>query len=450
LDEDKYRLVVPAKERQKLIIDIHTTVGHGGVDKVLYVAHQSYYWPGMDREIQNQVKSCFHCQLTKGKPARDKAPFQPTLVQEPFERIAMDISGPYHQSKHGYRFILAIIDYFSKYTVLIPLKRIDAETVAIKTFKYWIAIFGAPQVIHTDRGSNFESELFREQCALMGIHKTRTSPYYPQSDGLVERLFRTIKPLLSSTVRSRAISWCEALPFVEMGLRCSVQATTGFSPFEILFGKSMRLPLCWQNTPSVSNKELRTTSQYIQDLQQKLKRTKETVMEHVKIAVNKQAERYNYKKINTELQVGDSVLVKVEGQVPAKFPKIKFCGPYQVLKKNNHWSYQLLEPNSGKVVDRNYNQIKKLHGCQKATDLKSARETSIESASHRPTQTVQPSKPASYHSTTSQLSTGHQPAMDVPVHVPTSPSNAPHVAGSTARRYPLRQHQQPTRLGHHL
>ena len=272
VDGDNYRLVVSEHERRQLVINIHQAIGHGGVDKVIYTALKSYYWPGMDADIRKGVRECMPCQLTKGKSPRDRAPFQPSRVYEPFDRIAMDISGPYHSSKHGYRYILAIIDYFSKYPVLIPLKRMDAETVARKTLKYWISVFGTPKVIHTDRGSNFESELFREQCAIMGIQKTRTSPYYPQADGLVERLFRTIKPLLSSTVHSYKISWCEAVPLVEMGLRCSLQTTTGSSPYEIIFGKPMSLPLCWQYPATYSiTKEMRSSNSYIQELQERLK-----------------------------------------------------------------------------------------------------------------------------------------------------------------------------------
>jgi ribosomal protein L21E len=359
-------------------------VGHAGVNKVMYVASENYYWPGMDEDINVHIRGCLDCQLTKGKDPKDRAPFQPSLVGEPFERIAIDISGPFHQSVHGHKYILAIIDYFSKYPVLIPLKRVDAETVAKKTFKYWIAIFGSPQFIHTDRGSNFESDLFREQCAIMGIQKTRTSPYYPQADGLVERIFRTIKPLISATVQSRQIPWCEAIPIVEMGLRCTVQATTGFSPFEIIFGKRMRLPLCWQYPiPSNGAKNIQSQSRYIQEIQESLERIRNEVAYHTRVTNNKQAERYNHKKKAKDIKVGDQVVVKVEGHVAAKFPKMKYSGPYEVVHKNNYWSYKLKNIKNSKLIDRNYNQIKRLEGRDQALLFPSSRDTSIQSLSKK-------------------------------------------------------------------
>jgi transposase InsO family protein len=431
-----YRLVVPVRERKKLITNIHLAAGHSGVDKVIYIAQGNYYWPGMNKEIQQRLKSCPECQFAKGKSPRDKAPFQPTLVNEPFERIAMDISGPFHPSKHGYRYILAIIDYFSKYPVLIPLKRIDAETIARKTFQYWISVFGAPQIIHTDRGSNFESELFKEQCKILGIQKTRTSPYYPQSDGLVERLFRTIKPMISATVQSHRVSWCQALPIVEMGIRSSVQATTGLSPSEIIFGKKMRLPLSWQHPSLEKQQTTITATQYIRELQETLNSIHDQVKDHMQRAIQRQTDRYNYKKSNTLIKLGDKVLVKREGHVPAAFPKLKYCGPYQVISKNNHWSYQLKDTTNGNIIDRNYNQLKRFT------------EKHISSVSNnRPQSRQSHSQITSVQSNSAKLQIPNSAPKRSLVVQSAGPS--PTVFPSTvvsSRRYPLRERVPPKRI----
>jgi transposase InsO family protein len=381
--EEKYRLVVPVKERRGLIKSIHYSVGHGGMDKVIYVTRESYYWPGMEEDIQLCIRDCLECQLTKLKHVKDRAPLQPSLVGEPFERVAIDITGPFRQSKHGYKYILAIVDYFSKYSVLVPLKQVDAETVAIKIFRHWISYFGAPQVIHSDRGANFEAELFKKQCELFGIKKTKTSPYYPQADGLVERLFRTIKPLISATVASHKLSWCEAIPFVEMGLRCSVQSTIGCSPFEVLFGRRMRLPLLWQGTPSLKSPKVRNCGSYIQKLQDTLEDIRDVVARHMRNAIQKQANYYNLNRTNITIRVGDKVLVRVEGHIPADFPKYRYTGPYQVVQKNNYWSYKLKHVLSGKMIDRNYNQLRKLEGDHQQVINRTSRETSVDSTSER-------------------------------------------------------------------
>jgi transposase InsO family protein len=418
VEDENYRLLVPVLERRKLISRIHTLTGHGGMEKLIYVMKGSYYWPGMENDIKKEVQECIQCQLTKGRSPQDKAPLQSILVGKPFERIAIDICGPFRPSKYGFRYILALIDYFSKYPVLIPLKRIDAETVARNVFHKWIAVFGAPEVIHSDRGSNFESELFQEQCRIMGIKKTRTSPYYPQADGLVERLFRTIKPLISATVKARSASWCEVIPFVEMGLRCSVQATTGMSPFEILFGKKMRLPTCWETPQMEANNSIRNTSTYIQELQEKLKEIHQRISQHMKVSIQRQADYYNGCSRNRPISIGDMVLVRVEGHIPGIFPRLKYEGPFEVIATTNKWTYKLKSPATGKIIQRNYNQVKRWYGVHKAA-VHSSRKTSLESlsqanASMRPQHSKTPA-----------------PVMDT---------------DNRIRRYPMRNRQPPLRL----
>jgi transposase InsO family protein len=419
MENDKYKVVVPKQEMKKVIDTMHSVLGHVGVNKLSYVLKDQYYWPKMEEEINLCIAECFFCQTSKSRKARECAPLQGTMVGEPFERIAIDISGPYFPSKHGHRYILAIIDYFSKFPVLIPLRRVDANTVARKVLQHWIVLFGAPEVIHSDRGTNFESELFHEQCRLFGIEKTKTSPYYPQADGLVERLFRTIKPLISATVKKQGICWCEALPIVEMGLRCTLQSSTGFSPFEVIFGKRMRLPIVWQ-VPDAPVTQLKNTtySQYIWELQERLDQVRNDVESGLRRAIQRQSYYYNKNKTCQPLQVGDSVLVKVENAAGI-FPISQYQGPYRVVVMKNQWSYVLEDLQTGKRIDRNYNQLKpiklneKQWKPQKINENRS-RITSIESRS------------------------AHQPQLR---------NNNSYLPVSLTRRYPARDRGVPHRLG---
>ena len=162
---------------------------------------------------------------------------QSSVTKKPFEVIGIDITGPFISTRKGYRYILGVIDYFSKYICLIPMKTITAEEVIKKLWIHWISKFGIPERIHSDRGTNFTSNLFVEHCRALGIEKTHTSPYYPQSNGLTERLFKTIKPMISAVMEERNIlDWSEVLPFVELGIRTTKQKTTKYSPYEVLFG----------------------------------------------------------------------------------------------------------------------------------------------------------------------------------------------------------------------
>ena len=106
-------------------------------------------------------------------------------------RIEVDIQGPFPKTKEGNTVILVIEDYFTKWVEAVPLPNQEAATVAKALTERWICVWGAPHELHTDQGRNFESALFKGVMDLFGVHKTRTTPLHPQSNGLVERTNKT-------------------------------------------------------------------------------------------------------------------------------------------------------------------------------------------------------------------------------------------------------------------
>jgi hypothetical protein len=148
----------------------------------------------------------------------------------------------------------------------------------------------------------------------------------------------------------------------------------------------------WQY-PSISHpSRLWPSSSYIEDLQGNLEHIRDEVINHMGTAIQRQADQYNRNRTHTIINVGDSVLVKVEGKTPGKFPKYKYQGPYQVISKNNYWSFKLKEMRKGKVIDRNYNQLRKLKGdhrqhrrptCSKSSCVSTNRDTQQEQLEHQ-------------------------------------------------------------------
>ena len=127
------------------------------------------------------------------------------------ERIAIDIMGPLPVSKNGNQYLLVTMDYFSKWPEVYPLPNQEARTVAIVLVREFFCRFGIPMELHSDQGRNFESLLMKEVCAILGIHKTRTTPYYPRSDGMVERFNRTLAAQLSLFVNENHTDWDDPL-----------------------------------------------------------------------------------------------------------------------------------------------------------------------------------------------------------------------------------------------
>ena len=156
----------------------------------------------------------------------------------PFERIAMDIIGPLPQSRSGYRFVLVVCDYATRWPEVVPLKSIDAGHVAEELMVLFSRV-GVPNEILTDQGSNFTSQLLKEVYRLLSIKLIRTSPYHPQTDGLVERFNQTLKAMLRRTGTDEGKDWNKHIPYVLFAYHEVPQSSTGFSPFELVYGRAV-------------------------------------------------------------------------------------------------------------------------------------------------------------------------------------------------------------------
>ena len=174
-------------------------------------------------------------------------------VTTPFERIAMDIIGPLPRSRAGYRYVLVVCDYGTRYPEAVPLKSVDAEHIAEELVKLFARV-GIPKEILTDQGTNFTSQLLAELYRLLHVKALRTSPYHPQTDGLVERFNQTLKEMLRKTAQEDGKDWDKLIPYVLFAYREVPQESTGFSPFELLYGREVRGPLdvlkeTWERSP---------------------------------------------------------------------------------------------------------------------------------------------------------------------------------------------------------
>ena len=140
------------------------------------------------------------------------------VIAEPFTRVAMDIVGPIPKSKSGYKYILVVCDYATRYPVAVPLRSIDEKHVAEELIKL-LARVGIPQEILTDQGSNFMSQLLAELYRLLHFHSIRTTPYHPQTDGLVERFNQTLKNMLRKVLTEQGKDWDKMLPYLLFAYR---------------------------------------------------------------------------------------------------------------------------------------------------------------------------------------------------------------------------------------
>eukprot|EP00731_Ephydatia_muelleri_P035196 Em0104g2a len=238
------QLVLPRQCRAMVLKLAHETplAGHLGRNKTTRRVLQRFYWPGVCRDVAKHCRCCPECQKAQNR-REQPAPLVPLpVIAEPFARIAMDIVGPLPRSKSGHKYILVICDYATRYPEAVPLRSCEAEKIAEELIKLFSRM-GIPKEILTDQGSNFTSKLLAELYNMLQVRAIRTTPYHPQTDGLVERFNQTLKAMLRRMVNKEGKDWDRLLPFLLFAYREVPQASTGFSPFELLFGRKVRGPL---------------------------------------------------------------------------------------------------------------------------------------------------------------------------------------------------------------
>ena len=159
------------------------------------------------------------------------------------QRIYSDIVGPLPRSQRGNPYILTVQYSFTKWAEGYAIPNQRATTCARVLVKNWICQYGVPDSIHSDQGKNIESQVFEEMCHLLNINKTRSTAYHPEGNGQVENLHNTLKTMLKARVDDDPQGWDEQLDLWMMAFRSSFHSSTEQTPFELLFGREMRIPL---------------------------------------------------------------------------------------------------------------------------------------------------------------------------------------------------------------
>lgn len=169
--------------------------------------------------------------------------FEPVeVVTEPFKKIAIDVVGELSRSTSGYKYILSIVDYSTRYPEAILLRTTSSKAVADALIQYFSKI-GIPDERVSDQGSNFLSKLMTQLYEQLGITKIKTSIYHPEANGLIERFNKTLKAMLRKFVGERIQIWDRYLPYLLFAYKEVPCESTGYSPFELLYDGTVRGPL---------------------------------------------------------------------------------------------------------------------------------------------------------------------------------------------------------------
>ena len=234
---DIFQVVIPKPHQAQFLKDYHIAHGHLGKQRLKAAIQQRAYWPGWSSAIDRLYRSCLECcAFKRGLPAA-QTELRPILAGDKMEIISVDLAGPFPASKpDGFKYILAVQDMFTKFIFLFPLQRITAEAVAEILVN---RIFMTHSFVHTilsDQGLQFDCQLLKSICEFANIHKVRCSPYHASTNGMIERLNRTLHSMMAKVVSDNQTDWHLHLSSISLSYNCTVHRSTGFTPFRLMYG----------------------------------------------------------------------------------------------------------------------------------------------------------------------------------------------------------------------
>ncbi len=354
--DERCRLVLPVGRRKHVLELAHNKSGHMGVKKIRELINRNFSWPGLGKDIVNWINRCEACSKFNKSGGRQVAMVQRPVVRVPFDSVAFDLVGPLPKAKGGVKYVLTYICMATRWPEAVPLRSVTAEAVASGMTSI-IFRTGLPSRILTDRGTVFVSKLCEKMCEIIGCDLVHTSPYRPQSNGVLERLHGTLKPMLSKAV-DKGIDWADFLPMALFTIRQVPNRSTGFSPHELVFGRKMVGPLDVLYSGWVEREydEL-DVCEWVSQLQEKLDLLHDLASAHELDVIEKRAESFDKNKAEREFQKDDEVLLRVPGLKAAL--SASWEGPYVVTQKVSRVTYRIRRTDSEHVRIAHINNLKR-------------------------------------------------------------------------------------------
>ena len=224
-----------------MIKNVHE-MGHFQTEKTYDNIRVKYWWPIMLKEVNRFVENCELCQRQKMKIARQPLQELPLPVM-PWELLGIDLVGPLTESYQGNKYIFTLIDHFSAWTEAFPIKDKEAQTIAKLFMEEIICRYSCPKKLLSDRGSEFCNSILKELTTLFNICKIKTSPYHPQSNGMIERVHRNLGEMLRAIVENNQELWDMYIPAINLAFNSAKSKATSFSPHILMFERPPRIEL---------------------------------------------------------------------------------------------------------------------------------------------------------------------------------------------------------------
>ena len=336
------KIQVSEREAEIVIKEVHRQ-GHLGENKTWKAFNRKYSTPQGRRKCREVVRTCPECQLGKDYKTKHN-PKGHINSSGPWETVSIDIVGPLPVDGKSHRYIVTMMDVYSRYLIATPVKNHTASTVSRCLYESVVAYFGAPRSILSDRGTEFTGLVWESLAQLLGAKIKLTSPYYPQGNSVIERSHRTLSNMLRTMLLERkSEDWSTLLPSVMLYMNSMSQEKTGVSACEVLFGHNPNLPSDISYTPvtSLSNDRegyVKQLKRDLQDIRQKLS----------KILGHDRDQSVN------PFSVGDKVIIALLPQENTHKFMPKWKGPFLVTKVPNRFQIEYFDGSVTRLTHISY------------------------------------------------------------------------------------------------
>ncbi|PFX16158.1 Retrovirus-related Pol polyprotein [Stylophora pistillata] len=287
----------------------HISHTHFGVHKTFNKVKQRYWWKGMYKDVEHWSKSCTECSMRKSPWNIKKAPLLPIPGENAFDRVAVDVLGPFPPSNKGNRYVVIFSDYLTGWCEAFPVPSVEATVISRLLVNKFIARHGAPRVLLSDRGKNFLSKVVADVSKVFHIHKVNTSSYHPQTDGSVERFNSTLCQSLSKYVAKNQKDWDDFIPLVLFAHRTSILEAIGDSPYYVLYGHEPRLPVDVKYLPPVNDDVTASVFEHHKRIVENIELAQNLARENLQRAQQKMKDYYDQNTKEPVFELGQRVWI---------------------------------------------------------------------------------------------------------------------------------------------
>jgi hypothetical protein len=335
---DRYQAVVPKSMRLAVLAHVHggLLTGHFGQLKSEKRLVSFAYWPGWKSDLTLFVSRCEKCNRFRKNQNVKQGLMKYSGVNAPWQKVHIDLMGPFVKSNDGYSFIMTVVCSFTKYLIAVPLREKSAFAVARALVRQVFLVFSPVELLVHDNGGEFCNSLQASINQLLDIQSCRVTRYRPSGNGVVERSHAILNRLIATSVTDNQKNWSDCLPYVVYAYNTAYHCSTTFTPFYLMFLREPRMGIDMVSEEFTAAK-FASQEDYTHLMRQRMQDAYRLVHENLKTGFARAKRRYDMRVKECRFRVGDRVWYFSPRKYRNRSPKwlLQTSGPFEVIRKLN-------------------------------------------------------------------------------------------------------------------